>query len=131
MIGYFISRTTITVIKSFRQTNDVLNYKHVTFIERDRLEKKSIFQAVLHVGKILKDSPRELTHVFQSVHNILDHSGVVFQNCTNVYRSRCGLTVTISLIYKAPCDVDQSQITPPRQMAGSGRWKSLLSLIKK
>lgn len=25
--------------KSFRQTNDVLNYKYVTFNERDRLEK--------------------------------------------------------------------------------------------
>ena len=57
MIGYFISRTPITVIKSFRQTNDVLNYKHVTFNERNRLEKKNIFQAVLRVGTVLKDFP--------------------------------------------------------------------------
>lgn len=123
MIGYFISRTPITVIKSFRQTNDVLNYKHVTFNERNRLEKKNIFQAVLLVGTILKDSPREFTHLVQLVHSILDESGIVLLNYANVYCS--------SLIYKAPCDVDQSQITPPRQMAGSGRWKSLLSLIKK
>ena len=123
MIGYFISRTPITVIKSFRQTNDVLNYKHVTFNERNRLEKKNIFQAVLRVGTILKDSPREFTHLVQFVHSILDESGIVLLNYANVYYS--------SLIYKAPCDVDQSQITPPRQMAGSGRWKSLLSLIKK
>ena len=68
MIGYFISRTPITVIKSFRQTNDVLNYKHVTFNERNRLEKKNIFQAVLRVGTILKDSPREFTHLVQLVH---------------------------------------------------------------
>ena len=123
MIGYFISRTPITVIKSFRQTNDVLNYKHVTFNERNRLEKKNIFQAVLHVGTILKDSPREFTHLVQSVHSILDESGIVLLNYANVF--------WFSLIYEAPCDVDQSQVTPPRQMAGSGRWKSLLSLIKK
>ena len=34
--------------KSFRQTNDVLNYKHVTFNERDRLEKDHGFNSNIY-----------------------------------------------------------------------------------
>jgi len=93
-------------------------------------------QSICHVIKVLPNASR-LSDVLQE-QIILRYQKAVEakkilerQEMKNNDKPMMSSIINMLPSTKAPCDKDQSQITPPRQMAGSGRWKSLLSLIKK